>query len=234
MGSTSSEPVSEDPLDKILNSNESGAVVHVIQHTSEAKIVDDTFKSKRQRLSAEEPTASSSSSAIPSTSKNAFPNIEIHEKVSCIKINENHLHNMVHSLDLIEVEHDDDTWQDCEEGSINEDICTCREYTDEEDNSSEDELPSRDVDLSSFTQIDSISDDLFQENAESGPKIPRKRKLTEHSLDHSLLQVDTPNCLRKRLTMSPRTNLLSPALMVTPKSACSGVSFIFNFVFLVI
>ena len=220
MGSTSSEaPTCEDPLDKILNSNEEEAEE---AQSSESKPTDDTFRSKRQKLSADEPTASSSS-AMPSTSNNLYP-IEVHDKVNCIKINENHLHNMVHSLDLvepIEVEHDDDTWQDCEEGSINEDICTCREYTDEEDNSSEDELPSRDVDLSSFTQMDSISDDLFQEGSENGPKIPRKRKLTEHSL----MQVDTP-CLRKRLPMSPRTNQLSPTILGTPKSAWSVVSFI--------
>lgn len=66
--------------------------------------------------------------------------------------------------------------------SDGEEICTCREYTDNEATGSDDELPSRDVDLSCY----SISGGL-NSNANSSTDTPtsrnnrnRKRKLTEN------------------------------------------------------
>lgn len=127
----------------------------------------------------------------------------------------------------------EDTWADCEEGSDSEEICTCRHDSDDEygasSSSSEDELPSRDVDLSSYTQLDPISDDIL-EACDGTPKIQRKRKLTEQS-SSSLLHVTAESPIttnRKRLaldsvTASPHTaaSLLSPVATsaLTPKSA---------------
>lgn len=112
---------------------------------------------------------------------------------------------------------DEDTWADCEEGSDNEEMCTCQNYSDDDygasSSSSEDELPSRDVDLSSYTQLDSISDDILQESSDGTPKIPRKRKLTEQSMIHA--PTESPTTLggnRKRLALdkSPMTGIATP------------------------
>lgn len=103
----------------------------------------------------------------------------------------------------VEHECDEDNWADCEEGS-DEEPCTCRNYTDDEGNggsggggglaSSEDELPSRDVDLSSYTHMDAAEDILAHDpstgpaasntsgsNAQT-PRLHRKRKLTENRI----------------------------------------------------
>lgn len=58
-----------------------------------------------------------------------------------------------------------DTWADCEEvGDESEEICTCQNYSDTEEFYDEDEqLPSKDVDLSGFTQHD-----LLQESHATG------------------------------------------------------------------
>ncbi|XP_055611353.1 F-box/WD repeat-containing protein 7 [Uranotaenia lowii] len=100
---------------------------------------------------------------------------------------------------VVEHECDEDNWVDCEEGS-DEEICTCRDYTDHEINfgnsSSEDELPSRDVDLSSYTHMD-VAEDILAHDPSSGanvssanagncnaqtPRLHRKRKLTENRI----------------------------------------------------
>jgi hypothetical protein len=139
-----------------------------------------------------------------------------------------HPENMEMEAPMLESEHDEDNWADCEEGSDNEEICTCRDYADEDFlASSEDELPSRDVDLSSYTQLDSMSDDIFQEGTQDAgtPKIPRKRKLTGCSA------IESPSiCMgnRKRMAIengatTPRSSLLSPSVQ-TPKSASSMTS----------
>lgn len=133
--------------------------------------------------------------------------------------------NIEMDVPIMESEHDEDNWADCEEGSDIEEICTCRDYADEDFlASSEDELPSRDVDLSSYTHLDSMSDDLFQEGTQDNgtPKIPRKRKLTGCSA------IESPSiCMgnRKRMAIetgstTPRSSLLSP-IVQTPKSASS-------------
>lgn len=100
----------------------------------------------------------------------------------------------------VEHECDEDNWADCEEGS-DEEICTCRDYTDDETNaanaaghaSSEDELPSRDVDLSSYTHMD-VAEDILAHDPRTGaapnssgnnaqtPRLHRKRKLTENRI----------------------------------------------------
>lgn len=70
----------------------------------------------------------------------------------------------------------------CEVNSDGEEVCTCRDYTDNETTAnSEDELPSRDVDLSCY----SISGDVLNSNGNSTSETPtsrnhRKRKLTEN------------------------------------------------------
>lgn len=70
----------------------------------------------------------------------------------------------------------------CEVNSDGEEVCTCRDYTDNETTAnSEDELPSRDVDLSCY----SISGDVLNSNGNSSTETPtsrnhRKRKLTEN------------------------------------------------------
>lgn len=100
----------------------------------------------------------------------------------------------------VEHECDDDNWVDCEEGS-DEEVCTCRDYTDDEGNvglafaNSEDELPSRDVDLSSYTHMDAAEDILAHDPSNTGgaanaaggtnaqtPRPHRKRKLTENRI----------------------------------------------------
>lgn len=119
---------------------------------------------------------------------------------------------------------DDDTWADCEEGSDAEEVCTCQNDSDDDfgasSSSSEDELPSRDVDLSSYTQLDSISDDILQESADGTPKIQRKRKLTEQSLIHAA--TESPIALggnRKRLALDTVSTPHSLTILATPKSS---------------
>lgn len=126
---------------------------------------------------------------------------------------------------------DEDQWADCEEGSDNEEVCTCQIDSDDDygasSSSSEDELPSRDVDLSSYTQLDSISDDILQESGDGTPKIPRKRKLTEQSMIHT--PTESPITLggnRKRLALDSvstphSSHVLSSPLnnLATPKSS---------------
>ncbi|XP_058831313.1 F-box/WD repeat-containing protein 7 isoform X2 [Topomyia yanbarensis] len=102
---------------------------------------------------------------------------------------------------VVEHECDEENWADCEEGS-DEEICTCRDYTDDEGHggagglgglaSSEDELPSRDVDLSSYTHMDAAEDILAHDpgsgstatavNNAQTPRLHRKRKLTENRM----------------------------------------------------
>ncbi|XP_065076017.1 F-box/WD repeat-containing protein 7-like [Ochlerotatus camptorhynchus] len=103
---------------------------------------------------------------------------------------------------VVDHECDEDNWADCEEGS-DEEVCTCRDYTDDEGNgghgagghaSSEDELPSRDVDLSSYTHMDAAEDILAHDPNTTGgatnatgsnaqtPRLHRKRKLTENRI----------------------------------------------------
>lgn len=78
-----------------------------------------------------------------------------------------------------------------------EEICTCRDNTEDESLvSSEDELPSRDVDLSGYTQSDPISEELLNDRITETPKNHRKRKITECR--------STPTNDGKRAMFSPR------------------------------
>lgn len=152
----------------------------------------------------------------------------------CIKINDDYMDQHQHQHEHLQLSDDiidEDTWADCEEGSDIEEVCTCQNYSDDDygasSSSSEDELPSRDVDLSSYTQLDSISDDILQESSDGTPKIQRKRKLTEQSMIHT--PTESPITLggnRKRLALdsvsTPHSNLsLSSPLttLATPKSS---------------
>lgn len=81
----------------------------------------------------------------------------------------------------------------CEVNSDGEEVCTCRDFTDNETTAnSEDELPSRDVDLSCY----SISGDVLNSNGNSSTDTPtsrnhRKRKLTTEN--RSSIFSDTTN-----------------------------------------
>lgn len=113
---------------------------------------------------------------------------------------------LVAAASTVDHECDEDNWADCEEGS-DEEVCTCRDYTDDEGDdlrggdhpSSEDELPSRDVDLSSYTHMDAAEDILVHDPSATGsttgttanakhqdaqtPRLHRKRKLTENRIN---------------------------------------------------
>jgi F-box-like len=170
----------------------------------------------------------------PSTSSGRQEESATSKDRDCMKINDdfmaqNHDHMQLND-DII----DEDTWADCEEGSDIEEVCTCQNFSDDDygasSSSSEDELPSRDVDLSSYTQLDSISDDILQESSDGTPKVPRKRKLTEQSMIHAA--TESPIALggnRKRLALdsvsTPHSSLVhsSPHThLATPKSSSSG------------
>lgn len=211
--------------------------VHVIHHTSEPDYSVNCDKEVEKINENQQPQQQKKKLKLfdePSTSR--YQRSKSVEAVMWRGHEENIVvdHMQLVEPQMIETEHDEDAWADCEEGSDNEEICTCPEYTDEDFGaSSEDELPSRDVDLSSYTQLDSMSEDLFQDGNQdpgSTPKIPRKRKLTGCSA------IESPVCLsgnRKRLALdninlsTPRSSsLLSPSLnqTQTPKSASSSIS----------
>lgn len=201
--------------------------VHVIHHTSEPHYslnCDKEVEKINEQQQSQNPQQQKKKQRLFDEPSTSFQRPKLVDDNVLIVTAE-----MVNPLEILDPENDEDTWADCEEGSDNEEICTCRDYTDEDMASSEDELPSRDVDLSSYTQIDSMSDELFQDgNQETGstPKIPRKRKLTGCSA------IESPVCLsgnRKRLALdtisTPRSSsLLSPSLNQTPKSASSSTS----------
>ena len=134
---------------------------------------------------------------------------------STIKIiDEDYLEHHHDHLQMSDEIIDDDTWADCEEGSDIEEVCTCQNYSDDEyasSISSEDELPSRDVDLSSF-----ISDDILHESGDGTPKIQRKRKLTEQSMIHAATESPVIGGNRKRLALD---TISSPMNLGTPKSS---------------
>lgn len=87
--------------------------------------------------------------------------------------------HLLASLDQ-SLDYDEDNWADCEDAYDMEEICTCQDYSDEDTHaSSEDELPSRDVDLSCYTHLDSISEDILHVGNTETPRNHRKRKITE-------------------------------------------------------
>jgi F-box-like len=170
----------------------------------------------------------------PSTSSGRQEESASSKDRDCMKISDEFMEQNHDHLQMSDDIIDEDTWADCEEGSDIEEVCTCQNFSDDDygasSSSSEDELPSRDVDLSSYTQLDSISDDILQESSDGTPKIPRKRKLTEQSMIHTT--TESPIALggnRKRLALdsvsTPHSSLvLSSTLtsLATPKSASSG------------
>lgn len=182
----------------------------------------DHSKSVKINLFDDEPSTSSGRQHDGSASK----------VTDCIKITEDFMDQNHDNLQMSDDIIDEDTWADCDEGSDNEEICTCQNYSDDDygaSSSSEDELPSRDVDLSSYTQLDSISDEILQESSDGTPKIQRKRKLTEQSLIHA--PTESPIALggnRKRLALdnvlTPHSNMgLSPLTnLATPKSSSTN------------
>lgn len=118
----------------------------------------------------------------------------------------------------IENEHEfeEDAWADCEEGSDVEEVCTCKNYTDDEERNdySDDELPSRDVDLTGYTNLESsLTEDILDATLTETPRNHRKRKLT------STLGCDITPGGRKRLalhhsSLSPRlSNQTTPTVV---------------------
>lgn len=112
----------------------------------------------------------------------------------------------------IENDFDDETWADCEEGS-DEEICTCYNNEYQSRNTFEEDFPSRDVDLSSYIQMVSISEDMFLQDTTSPdlPPLQRKRKLNESRvLDLDSPYGDSSALSRKRMafdyTSSPRSS----------------------------
>lgn len=233
---STAEPL-DDPMKTSANktSTESSSAHHTTKTTKHNK---DTQESYQKLFDA--PSTSKSSNFDSSKNASASTTIEQQSSGSCVKNNkflENQLaelqrnaipdHLQLVADGILDADNDEDTWADCEEGSDTEEICTCRDYTDEDICSSEDELPSKDVDLSSYTQLDSMSDDILQESSEkTTPKVQRKRKLTEQMINNSA--TESPSiCMggnRKRLALesvtTPRSNvLLTPNQSIaTPKS----------------
>lgn len=99
-----------------------------------------------------------------------------------------------------------------------EEVCTCKNYTDDDERNeySEDELPSRDVDLTGYINLEnSLADDILDSTLNSEtPRIHRKRKLT------GTLGCDMTPGGRKRLAL--HRNSLSPRLstQTTPTVVC--------------
>ncbi|KAJ6634289.1 F-box/WD repeat-containing protein 7 [Pseudolycoriella hygida] len=146
---------------------------------------------------------------LPSSSLSQPLALALHQR-----LDENNF-DQSHALIGLENDHDyeEDTWADCEEMSDVEEVCTCRDYSDEEiHGNSEDELPSRDVDLSYYAQLETLSEDILPEKAgETTPKNQRKRKMTE-TLSHDSCGDITPGS-RKRLALD---GVVSPKLSMTP------------------
>uniref|UniRef100_A0A182MFH7 F-box/WD repeat-containing protein 7 n=1 Tax=Anopheles culicifacies TaxID=139723 RepID=A0A182MFH7_9DIPT len=124
--------------------------------------------------------------------------------------------NTSNSPECSEPDIDEEDWADCEEGT-DEEVCTCRDYTDEDGfASSEDELPSRDVDLSSYTHLDTISDDLLHDA--QTPRLHRKRKLTEN---RTILYGDSNSPSAESLNYSSRKRLALDGSTVTTSSSAT-------------
>lgn len=124
---------------------------------------------------------------------------------------ENQQQRVVQALQDFEPEN---AWADCEEvGDESEEICTCQNYSDAEDAYDEDEqLPSKDVDLSGFTTHELLHDSHADSGAVGGgppstngstvvvvaamattPLGPgRKRKMSEAASSGMTLSVDSP------------------------------------------
>ncbi|XP_049293678.1 F-box/WD repeat-containing protein 7 [Anopheles funestus] len=127
--------------------------------------------------------------------------------------------NTSNSPESSEPEIDEEDWADCEEGT-DEEVCTCRDYTDEDGfASSEDELPSRDVDLSSYTHLDTISDDLLHDA--QTPRLHRKRKLTEN---RTILFGDSNSPSTESLNYSSRKRLALDGSTITATGSSSATA----------
>jgi hypothetical protein len=116
-----------------------------------------------------------------------------------------------------ELECDDDMWADCEEGSELEEVCTCRNYA-EDEMSSEDELPSRDVDLSGYT-----NDDILQESSTTTPRNCRKRRITETRIMYSGESGSVSESCGKRLALDNSLSHTSPRSVGVSKSLVLSV-----------
>lgn len=216
IASTSKAAQSSDSSDCTIshsNSNETDEATKPGCSEENCMLIDDEHAIKQEVIEEEVVIADNDSKQpfdmnLPSSSSSL-----VHNQL----IDDNH-YDQSHALMGLENDHDyeEDTWADCEEMSDVEEVCTCRDYSDEDiHGNSEDELPSRDVDLSYYPHLDTLSEDILPENAngDTTPKNQRKRKLTDTlSHDGSTCGDATPGN-RKRLALDSVT---SPKVLLTP------------------
>lgn len=231
IASTSKAAQSSDSSDcTASNSNEIDVAIAKGCSADDCMVVDDENDNVIKQEIIEEEVV-----IADNDSKQAFdinlPSSSSSQQLSLVNnqpIDENN-YDQSHALMGLENDHDyeEDTWADCEEMSDVEEVCTCRDYSDEDNHgNSEDELPSRDVDLSYYAQLDTLSEDILPEtNGDSTPKIQRKRKLTE-TLSHDGGGSgggggDVTPGNRKRLALD---SVASPKLLLTPTTASTLIA----------
>jgi F-box and WD-40 domain protein 7 len=220
------------PTSSRANVNERNkSTIRSKQKLSDKYLSDNNFQGES---SASTTTATTSSSSSPRDGEHSKTSVKINlfedepstssgqRKIQSVAdvdqddcgLNDDYMEQNNETMQLNELI-DEDNWVDCD--SDIEEICTCQNYSDDEcgasSSSSEDELPSRDVDLSSYTQPDPISDDIFHDTTDGTPKVQRKRKVTENSIESPISSVN-----RKRLALDSTPSVLS-SLSITPKSS---------------
>lgn len=223
-----------------VNNERNKSTIRSKQKLSDKYLSDNNFQGESSATTTNTTTTSSSSSSSPRDGEHSKTNVKINlfddepstssggqrgVKIPAVvadvdhdcELNDDFMEQNNETMQLNElIDHDD--WVDCEDACSDiEEICTCQNYSDDEcgasSSSSEDELPSRDVDLSSYTQPDPISDDIFHDTTDGTPKVQRKRKVTENSIESPISSVN-----RKRLALDSTPSVLS-SLSVTPKSS---------------
>lgn len=211
IASTSKATQSSDSSDCTV-SNEIDEATKGCSVEEECMLIDDEHAIKQEMIEEEIVIADNDMNLPSSSSSQRHSHVNNQHQ----PIDENY--DQSHALMGLENDHDyeEDTWADCEEMSDVEEVCTCRDYSDEDiHGNSEDELPSRDVDLSYYAHLDTLSEDILPENAngDTTPKNQRKRKMTE-TLSHDSCGDVTPGN-RKRLALDSVT---SPKILMTPST----------------
>ncbi|XP_037904407.1 F-box/WD repeat-containing protein 7 isoform X2 [Hermetia illucens] len=105
----------------------------------------------------------------------------------------------------------DDTWGDCDETS-DEEVCTCCSYSTQTNNDLEDELPSKDVDLSKYMQSVTMTEDLLTKNSTTTiGNLQRKRKLKDiQGNEPKTGQAFSPPIGRKRIALESTSSSGDP------------------------
>ncbi|XP_026476912.1 F-box/WD repeat-containing protein 7-like [Ctenocephalides felis] len=107
-------------------------------------------------------------------------NLDIPE--ACAAINEPDQDLVVLEAREVEIEYEDDSWADCEDGSDEEEVCTCSCLADSsQEDESDDDLITREIDVSHNSEIDTITQsELLQESHNMiQARVHRKRKLED-------------------------------------------------------